>query len=225
VCEWEAWTDLCLSANECREVIAEGDESNTTLYSISCTLAGGSGKQSAVFFEPTLPSARVSADYSTALRTVGDWTTFCQSRPILSLKKRTSWRRRTSKPLPRDLKASTKGVMTARKGKRPRLGTEPGYATLFKPIFEYLGPTPETTIAALRVACEPLLTSQYSLQDALPDRTDEMHAVTKDLSSEVKANVPRTIRLDVGERAAKSGTRSLFQLATATKDELSSVFT
>jgi hypothetical protein len=54
---------------------------------------------------------------------------------------------------------------------------------------------------------------------------DETHAVTKDLSSEVKAIELLTIRLDVGERAAGSGTRSLFQLVTATEDELSSVFT
>jgi hypothetical protein len=69
--------------NKSSGVVTEGDEPETMLRSMSFTPAGGSGKQSAVYLEPTLPSARVSADYSTALRTVGDWTTFCQARPIL----------------------------------------------------------------------------------------------------------------------------------------------
>ena len=81
--------------------------------------------------------------------------------------------------------------------------------TLLKTISEGLGLTLETT------------TAQTSLQDALVARTDEIHGIAKDLSSQVKANEDRTTRLelDVGKRTADSGTRSLLQQATATAAE------
>ncbi len=52
---------------KCCEVASEGEESDTKLLCISCTPVGGSGKQLAVFLEPTLPSAIVREDYLTAV--------------------------------------------------------------------------------------------------------------------------------------------------------------
>jgi hypothetical protein len=55
--------------NKSSGVVTEGDEPETMLRSMSFTPAGGSGKQSAMFF------VSVSADYLTSFRIVGDSTT------------------------------------------------------------------------------------------------------------------------------------------------------
>lgn len=57
------------------------------------------------------------------------------------------------------------------------------------------------------------------------DPTDDTHEVAKDISSEAEARELCTTRLevDVGERTAEFGTRSLLQLATAVEDDLDSI--
>jgi hypothetical protein len=85
--------------------------------------------------------------------------------------------------------------MNPRKDKKPRWAHTPAVpkedvVTLLKLISEELGPTPEITIAALRVAWEPLLTNQSSLQDALADRTGEMHAVAAPKWTQMKIAPP-----------------------------------
>jgi hypothetical protein len=106
------------------------------------------------------------------------------------------------------------GRNTPRKDKNPcwaqnMVAPKEDVVTLLKLIPEELGPTPETT--------------------ALADRTNGMHVVAKDLSSEVETNEDRTTRLelDVGECTVESDTRSLLQQATATMAEnvLCSMFT
>jgi hypothetical protein len=180
---------------------------------ISCTPEGG--KQSAVFFlEPTLPSTRVSEEYLTSARPTGAWTTFFWS--VLNQSDITS----------AEANELAERTRPPRKQKKPRWARnieepEEDVIIMLKPIPEDLGTTTEITVAVIREAWEPPLDNQSTLQDALADQTDAMHAVAKDLSSELEASELRT----VGERTAESGTRSLFQPATAAEDELDGMLT
>jgi hypothetical protein len=122
--------------------------------------------------------------------------------------------------------------MTSRENIKPRwtrnLDTpEDDVVIVLKPISEELGPTPETAVAMLRVAWEPLLANQSSLHYAPVDQTEKMHEGAGDLSSEMEASEFRTtwLLVDVGERTATFGTRSLLPPARAAEDELDSMLT
>jgi hypothetical protein len=160
----------------------------------------------------------VSDDYLTAVRTVGDRSVLNQ--PDTTRTKRTRWRSEPRSLLPRR-------VITSRENIKPRwarnLDTpEDDVVIVLKPISEELGPTPETAVAMLRVAWEPLLANQSSLHYAPVDQTEKMHEVAGDLSSEMEST---WLLVDVGERTATFGTRSLLPPATAAEDELDSMLT
>jgi hypothetical protein len=59
-----------------------------------------------------------------------------------------------------------------------------GVILLLRSIFEDGGLKPETTIAALRAASDPLLANQCSLQDSLTAHTEVLFEFAEDLSIE-----------------------------------------
>jgi hypothetical protein len=206
--------------NKCWPSVRKDDSADNELLCISCATTGGSSKPSAVFVEPTIPSKKLRSSDVTEKRPVGAWGILFRSLQESSLTTEEAaeleeWSSRSS---------PARGLMTPRKARKPLrvrklASNDDDVVTVLQPISEELGPITETTIDALRVAWEPLLANQSTLQDTLAG-----HAVAL---AEFEAGELRTTRLedDVGERTAESGNQSLFQLAAAAEDELSNLST
>jgi hypothetical protein len=212
--------------NKCWDVVAKDSQSDTTLLYISCARVGGSGKSTAVFVEPTIPLEKLSATIRKLERPIGDWKILFRSirnQPNITSEEADELVERSSKSSPR-------GLLTPRKAKKPRLVAnlaaikEDGVPQLDS-ISEELGLTPEDTCAALQVAWKPLISNQYTLQDYQTAHTEGLVEVAEDLCAELEAGELRTTRLedDVGERTAESGTRSLFELATAAEEGIGGI--